>query len=164
VIRARLIMCGTAVLLGVTVAAQSPSPQPAPVELKIGTRVGLPVTSGYDDGGRRDPFVSLIREQSPAVASTGVSVQARPKGLPGLSVNDISVKGIITSGEKWIAIVAGPDGKSYMAHTDDKLFDGAVRGIARDHVVFLARVPDGTGKVIAREVRKGIRATAGEGR
>ena len=163
-IRARFSMIGAALLVSAGVGAQSPAALPAATELKIGTRVGVTIASGYDDGGRRDPFASLIREQPTVIANNGETVKVRAKGLAGVAVNDVSVKGIITSGEKWIAIVAGPDGASYLARTDDKLHDGSIRRIDRESVVFLARVQDGTGKTVSREVRKGIRATAGEAR
>ncbi len=153
-----------ALLVSASAAAQTPTPQPVAPELKIGTRVGVPDKSGYDDGGRRDPFVSLIREQVAVVSNTGQAVQARAKGLAGVAINDVAIKGIITSGQKWLAIIAGPDGKMYLAHTDDKLHDGTVRRIDRDSVVFLARVQDGTGKMISREVRKGIRPSTGDSR
>ena len=166
----RLFIIGTGVCLSTTLAAQTP-PQaaaaPIPViaplsNLKIGTRVGLPEKSTYDDGGRRDPFVSLIVERAPSVSTGGDTIEARAKGLAGISVVDARVKGIITSGEKWLAIISGPNGAMYLAHTDDKLHDGAVRKIERDSVVFVARMADHTGKMVSKEVRKAIRATAGE--
>jgi hypothetical protein len=113
--------------------------------LKIGTRVGLPEKSGYDDGGRRDPFASLSVEKPQAIATTGDAVEIRAKGLAGVAVVDASVKGIITSGNEWLAIIAGPNGAQYLAHTNDKLHDGSVRRIDRESVVFLARVADVTG-------------------
>lgn len=160
----RAFVVTAALLVSASAAAQTPTPQPLAPELKIGSRVGVADKSGYDDGGRRDPFVSLIREQVTVVNNTGQAVQARAKGLAGVAVNDVAIKGIITSGEKWLAIIAGPDGNMYLARTDDKLHDGSVRKIERDSVVFLARVQDGTGKVVSREVRKGIRPSTGESR
>lgn len=165
-IAARVLLIGAVALVSATVAAQTPPP-PLPTAspvLKIGTRVGLPEKSGYDDGGRRDPFASLIVERPPAVATAADSMEARAKGLAGLAVVDAAVKGIITSGEKWLAIISGPNGVMYLARTDDRLHDGSVRRIDRDSVVFMAKVPDGTGKMVSREVRKGIRASAGAGR
>ena len=162
---ARLLLIGAGLLVSATVAAQVPPVAPAPPPLstlKIGTRVGLPVTSGYDDGGRRDPFVSLIVERPPSVATGSDSMEARAKGLAGVSVVDASVKGIITSGDKWLAIIAGPNGVMYLAHANDRLHDGSIRRIDRDAVVFLAKVADVTGKLISREVRKGIRASTGD--
>ena len=170
-IAARLLLVGAALLASVTVAAQAPqAPPPSPPlslpvsSLKIGTRVGLPEKSTYDDGGRRDPFVSLIVEKAPPVATGPGAVEARAKGLAGVSVVDAAVKGIITSGDKWIAIIAGPNGAQYLGHTDDRLHDGSIRRIDRDSVLFLARVADGTGKMVSREVRKGIRASSGDAR
>ena len=173
---AKLLIIGAGLLVGVTVAAQAPpaAPQapaatqppvatPLPM-LKIGTRVGLPHTSGYDDGGRRDPFASLIVERPPSVATSGDSMEARAKGLAGIAVVDAAVKGIITSGNEWLAIIAGPNGAQFLAHNNDKLHDGLVRRIDRDSVLFVARAPDVTGKMVSREVRKGIRATAGGAR
>lgn len=171
-IAARLLLIGAGLLLSATLAAQAPQTPPtsqAPnampplAALKIGTRVGLP-SSGYDDGGRRDPFVSLIAEKPPAVASAAGSVEARAKGLAGVAVVDAAVKGIITSGAEWLAIIAGPNGAQYLAHANDRLHDGTVRRIDRDSVTFVAKVTDVTGKTVSREVRKGIRATASEGR
>ena len=163
-IAARILLIGAGLLVSVAAAAQAP---PAPPEatplptLKIGTRVGMPHTSGYDDGGRRDPFVSLIVERPPSVATAGDSFEARAKGLAGVAVVDAAVKGIITSGNEWLAIIAGPNGAQYLAHANDRLHDGSVRSINSDSVVFLARTRDVTGKVVSREVRKGIRATGG---
>lgn len=163
-----VLMVGAGLGLGTTLAAQAPpSASPVPVvaplsTLKIGTRVGVPEKSTYDDGGRRDPFVSLIVERPPAIATGGDSMETRAKGLAGVSVVDARVKGIITSGEKWLAIISGPNGAMYLAHADDKLHDGLVRKIERDSVVFVARTVDHAGKTVSREVRKAIRATAGE--
>ena len=164
---ARLFLIGAGLHVSATVAAQTPPAAPAapPLStLKIGTRVGLPEKSGYDDGGRRDPFVSLVVERPVSVSTSGDSLEARAKGLAGVAIVDASVKGIITSGDKFLAIIAGPNGASYLAHANDRLHDGSIRRIDRDAVVFLARVSDVSGKVVAREVRKGIRAAAGDSR
>lgn len=160
---AKLLMIGAGLLVGATVAAQAPTTPPAaPLPaLKIGTRVGLPEKSGYDDGGRRDPFASLIVERPPAVATSADSMEARAKGLAGIAVVDAAVRGIITSGNEWLAIIAGPGGAQYLAHANDRLHDGSVRRIDRDSVVFVAKAADVTGKIVSREVRKGIRATGG---
>jgi Tfp pilus assembly protein PilP len=122
--------------------------------LKIGTRVGVSDASGYDSGGRRDPFASLIVER---VLATVAAPTRRAAGLAGLAMVDVSVKGIITNGETWIAIVAGPDGATYMARPNDRLHDAVVRRIDRDAVVFAAQVTDVTGASHTREVRKALR-------
>jgi Tfp pilus assembly protein PilP len=146
-------------------AQQAPPVQAAKPKMKIGTRVGLPERSGgYDDGGRRDPFASLIVEKAPVAVAASDPAAARAKGLAGVAIVDVKIKGIIASGQTLLAIISGPDGASYLAHTNDRLHDGVVRRIDRDAVVFLAKVPDGTGRIVSREVRIGLRPGMGDGR
>lgn len=135
------------------------SPIEAPLE-----GVDMPPSGGYDDGGRRDPFASLVVEKAITPAAAAESAGARPVGLVGVAVMDVAVRGIISSGQTWLAILAGPDGAMYLAHSSDRLHDGVVRRIDRDGVVFLARVPEGPGRIVSREVRKVLRPTSGEGR
>lgn len=132
----------------------------AQIPIKIGTRVGVADVSGYDSGGRRDPFVSLIAERP--VAATAAAPARRAQGLAGLAMADVTVKGIITNGEKWIAIIAAPDGTTYLAHPNDRLHDAVVRRIDRDAVVFFAQVEDVTGAMRSREIRKELRPSIGD--
>lgn len=160
-IAAKHVVTAAGLMICLTVGVQAQQAKPA---LKIGTRVGVPEKSGYDDGGRRDPFASLIADRPAATTAATELAEGRAKGLAGVAIVDVAVKGIITSGPKWIAIVAGPDGTQYLAHTNDRLHDGVIRRIDRDSVLFLARVPDGTGRIVSREVRKGFRPGVEEGR
>jgi Tfp pilus assembly protein PilP len=147
-----VIVCGVVAGAGAGVRAQTP--------LKIGTRVGVADVSGYDSGGRRDPFASLIVDR-PATAAAATPAR-RAQGLAGLAMADVSVKGIITNGQKWIAIIAAPDGTTYMARPNDRLHDAVVRRIDRDAVIFFAQVEDVTGAVRSREVRKELRPSIGD--
>lgn len=116
----------------------------------------------YDDGGRRDPFVSLIVPKAPATPRA--ASPARPAaGLAGLSIADVQVKGLIKSGTSLIALLAGPDGRTYMAKRADRLADGVVTRIENDSVVFTERTPDAAGVMRARDVRKPLRATVSGG-
>jgi Tfp pilus assembly protein PilP len=148
------IVFGLVVSTGGVAAARSNEQTP----LRIGTRVGVGEVSGYDSGGRRDPFASLIVER-PAAAPAPAR---RAAGLAGLSMADVTIKGIITNGQTWIAIVAGPDGVSYMARPNDRLHDAVVRRIDREAVIFAAQVTDVTGATLTREVRKELRPKSGD--
>src|SRR5829696_6841734 len=44
----------------------------------------------YDAAGRRDPFVSLVARGSDPSSNAN-----RPAGLPGMSINEVSVKGTL---------------------------------------------------------------------
>jgi len=123
------------------------------------TPAAVPTPKAYADGGRRDPFVSLIVPK----AAPNVSANSRPKpavaGLAGLAVSDAVVKGLIKSGTTFIALLQGPDGRTYMARRQDRLQDGVVTRIESDGVVFTERAADATGIVHSRDVRKPLRAT-----
>ena len=141
--------------LGVTVVATASA---SAQEIVVGARVGSQPPSGYDDGTRRDPFVSLLLSKRAAAAP------GRPTaGLAGLSVSDAMVTGLVKSGSKVLAILQGPDGKSFMAHSQDRLLDGVVKSIDTEGVVFVAQVADAAGVSRPREIRKPIHVMAGGG-
>jgi hypothetical protein len=137
-----------------------PTAQPVdvPVEARIpiGARVGE-TPSGYNSAGRRDPFVSLIQPRRVAVRDTGGVIRA--VGLPSLSVVDVRVAGILRLGEQFVAILEGPDKRSFNARVKDRLLDAVVKSIDAGSVVFVEQ-SDGGGP--GREIRKTIRRAAEE--
>ena len=111
----------------------------------------------YDPAGRRDPFVSLAGRGGEVVTAGGT----RPSGLPGLLVSEVTVKGVLKSPKGgFIALVQAPDNRTYMIHAGDKVFDGTVKAITTDAVVFSQDVNDPLSLVKQREVRKAIRPEA----
>lgn len=149
-------------------AAQAPARQPAAkaapnatptAEPKPDAKPELPPLEPqgytYDPGGRRDPFVSLVRRGTDGRHDAA----ARPSGLAGLSVNDLALKGIVMSGTGYVAMAKGADNKTYLLHVGDKLFDGTIRSIDADSVVFLQQVTDQISTQKQREVRKLLRQT-----
>ncbi len=122
--------------------------------LTIGTRVGMPL-SGYQASGR-DPFTPLVAP--PSTSPAAAQVANRPAGLPGLAVADVELKGIIASGTMRLALLAGPDGKTYLARVQDRLHDAVVRRIETDAVVLLTSAGPQTA---SREVRKLLRPMTG---
>lgn len=120
-------------------------------------------SGGYDAGGRRDPFRSLIvPKASPAAAR--VAAPPRPgAGLAGIAVSDVQVKGVIRSGANFVAILESPDGRTFMAKRLDRLVNGVVKGIEHDAVVFTERIEDASGAVRQRDVRKALRAVVAGG-
>lgn len=132
-----------------------------------GSRTGGPTTltaGGYDAGGRRDPFVSLIVPKTAPAAPRPASATSRPgAGLAGIAVSDVQLKGVIRSGATFVAILEGPDGRTFMAKRLDRLVNGVVKGIEQDAVVFTERVEDASGAVRQRDVRKALRAVVAGG-
>lgn len=143
---------------GQTPPASRPAAQSQPAS---GTQAPAPTAQApaaepysYNPGGRRDPFVSLT--------SRGVDPLAtgkRSEGLAGLSTAEISVKGVLQSRGAYVAIVSGPDAKTYIVHVNDRLVDGIVKGITPQGLVIIQEVNDPLSLVKQREVRKGLRAS-----
>jgi Tfp pilus assembly protein PilP len=112
----------------------------------------------YQPDGRRDPFISLLgRGSDPA------SGASRPTGLPGLLIDELSIKGIINDRAGFVAMIQGPDNKTYMVHPGEKLMDGSVKSITGDSVVFSQDVSDPLSTVKQRERVKKLRSNE-EGR
>lgn len=152
---AGLAALAAACVLGATAGvatAQTPAAPAAPPAARA-----VPATPQgytYNPEGRRDPFVSLLgrgveqRQQSP-----------RPEGLTGLSVADISIRGIVANRGSYIAMIEAPDAKTYIVRTGDKLYDATVKAVLADAVVFVQQVTDPLSLVKQREIRKPLRPT-----
>jgi Tfp pilus assembly protein PilP len=112
----------------------------------------------YDVSGRRDPFMSLDRSSDPKG-----SARERLSGLAGLAINEATVKGVVKSQGRLVAMVQAPDNKTYIVRPNDRLLDGAVRAVTPEAVVFVQQVSDPLSLVRQREIRKPLR-TSEEGK
>jgi type IV pilus assembly protein PilP len=159
---------GIAVWLTVSAAAvaeaQAPKPpakpapaaaQPAPPAQPLPT---LDPAYVYEPAGRRDPFLSLLGRGQEARPTT-----ARPPGLSGLLIGEITVKGVLKDRSGFIAMLQGPDNKTYNVRVGDKLLDGSVKSINQEKVIFSQDVSDPLSLVKQREVPKPVRQAEGRG-
>ena len=145
----------TFVLLAMLTAqapTSAPPAQPAPA-----APVAAPAAADsytYNPEGRRDPFVSLLRSGSDQRGSrTGGGVD----GLSGLTVDEISVRGVVAGRSGYVAMVMGPDNKTYIVRPNDKLLDGTVKAVTAQGLVILQEVNDPLSLVKQKEVRKMLR-------
>ena len=138
-----------AVQPGAAASPQPPAPAPAAAP--------APEAYTYDPGGRRDPFVSLL--------SRGIEPPSGTKltGLASLTTGEVMVRGVLQSRNAYVALLAGPDGKTYPAHVNDRLLDGVIRSVTPQGIVIMQEVNDPLSLVKQREVRKGLR-TAEDGK
>jgi Tfp pilus assembly protein PilP len=116
--------------------------------------VGPAATYAYNPEGRRDPFVSLLRRAADAKTRQGKA----PVGVAGFLVSELSLKGIMLSRGDHVALVTGPDNKTYMVRANDRLLDGSVRAVTADSLVCLQDVNDPLSLTKQREVRLTLRA------
>jgi Tfp pilus assembly protein PilP len=121
--------------------APAPLPPPPPAE-----------AYSYESGGRRDPFLNLLGGGGDVKVST-----KRGDGSAALSVGEISVRGVMQSHGEMIAMVQGPDAKTYVVHQGDKFADGAIKSITAQGLIVVQEVNDPLSLVKQREVRKLLR-------
>jgi Tfp pilus assembly protein PilP len=130
-------------------------PATASAQIPVGTRVGTEtVPSGYDDGGRRDPFVSLIVTKKTVASSP--ALMRMGTGLQNLTVSDVTLRGITKVGTRFMAMIEGPDKKSYTVNAQDHLLDGFVKSVDAEGIVLVEQDAAGRG----HEVRKALRVAA----
>ena len=111
-----------------------------------------PETYVYQSSGRRDPFLSPF----------GGSSESRPTsrrgdGPAGMALAEISVRGILQSRGTLVAMVQGPDNKTYIVHQGDKLLDGTIKSVIAQGLIVIQEVNDPLSLVKQREVRKLLR-------
>lgn len=159
----RLVVLLSFIAVGVptVVAAQAPAGAPpaaaAPaVAVTAVTPAAAPTAIehyAYQVEGRRDPFLSLTANT--ADSRTPIT---RAEGIAGLSVTDLSVRGVMQSRGSLIAMVQGPDRRAYVVHQGDKFADGTVKAITVEGLVIVQQVNDPLSLVKQREVRKLLRS------
>lgn len=156
-----LAMAGVLVSLGSPVrATQQPAPPPTPsaaAAAKPQPEAPAKPPYTYERAGRRDPFVSLIGRGTETPGGT------RPAGIAGMLISEVSLKGISHLSGGPVAMLLGPDKKTYPVRPGQRLLDGTVKSITHDTVVFSQDVNDPLSLVKQREVRKTLR-TSQEGR
>ena len=108
----------------------------------------------YQPDGRRDPFLSLVGSGS---EPRGL-VSRRGDGPAGMTLGEISVRGIVQSRGALVAMVQGPDNKTYIVHQGDKLLDGTIKTITPQGLIVIQEVNDPLSLVKQREVRKLLRS------
>lgn len=148
------LCCGSVVSGQVPSGAAAPPAQakPAPPDQKQPPEAPPPETYTYRSEGRRDPFVSLLNR----------GLEPRPAGKPAegianLTVAEIVLKGILKSRGSYLAMVQGPNLKTYIVRPKERLVDGVIKDITADSLIIVQDVNDPLSVTKQREVRKTLR-------
>lgn len=158
-----LAVCSVAVAVPLSAAQSSPgtpaptsaAPPPAAANPQQKTQVPPPPDNySYDPDGRRDPFLSLVGTGSDPRSSSGRKVE----GPAGMTLGEISVRGVMQSRGVLVAMIQGPDTKTYIVHPGDKLLDGTIKTITPQGLIVVQQVNDPLSLVKQREIRKLLRS------
>jgi type IV pilus assembly protein PilP len=150
------------VLMQAAATAQAPAAPAAPTGQAAPAAVPQPQTPppappdayAYTPDGRRDPFLSLLGSG----AERGSPQAKRGDGVAAMTVAEISVRGILQSRGTLIAMVQGPDNRTYMLRQGDHLADGAVQAVTAEGLVIVQEVNDPLSLVKQRVIRKPLRS------
>jgi len=121
--------------------AEKPAPPPPPLEVYT-----------YSPQGRRDPFLNLLGTGAEPV------VGKRGDGPAGMTTAEISVRGVLQSKGALVAMITGPDSKTYVVHAGDKLADGTIKSVTPQGLIIIQEVNDPLSLVKQREITKLLRA------
>jgi hypothetical protein len=118
-----------------------PTPPPAP-----------PAPRGNTPAAPVDP-----KNPTPPPAPEIIVPVSRPRGLKGLMLEDISLKGVVVARDPamTMAIIQGPGNKTYNVSRKDELFNATIKDIRLDAVIFTPIVrKDDTGEPLTvKEIR-----------
>ena len=88
----------------------------------------------------------------------GTPTTKRGDGVAGMALAEISVRGVLQSRGTLIAMVQGPDNRTYLVRQGDRLADGTVQSITAEGLVVMQEVNDPLSLVKQRIVRKPLRS------
>jgi Tfp pilus assembly protein PilP len=111
-----------------------------------------PSAGTYSSGGRRDPFVSLIK----GLQGEGATSRGKKAGLEAFLIQEVALKGVVKTPEGFVAMLLGTDGKSYFPRVGARLFDGQIVAIDQTTVTFRQEVTDPLSPVRTRDVKKSL--------
>ena len=140
----RLLLLAVALAAqGRPVVAQAPEAPGRASEAAASGRGSATGAGSSRAGGRRDPFANPSRRRAPAPET------ARPPGLAGIAVDELTLRGIVLLAGAHLAVVETGNGRSHLLRGGERLFDGCVQSVAAGGVVI---VQDGR-RGAARAVR-----------
>jgi Tfp pilus assembly protein PilP len=105
--------------------------------------------------GRRDPFVSPIRNAS------SVTPQSCSSGKRCLAIPELVLQGTVRDVTgKMMAVVSTSNRRTYTLRENDQVYNGSVEKITSDSIIFREFVKDAVGRETAKEVVKKMGPTS----
>lgn len=126
----------------------------APALLLAGALAAGARPAAAQDGAGRDPFADPFRR------SAAPEKTARPRGLAGVDVDALTLRGLVRVRGAWVAVLESAGGRSHLLRGGERLFDGTVRSVSAEGVEIVRR---GRGGAAGRAVRLRLGAAEAEG-
>lgn len=126
------------------------SPKTTTAATTADTKTSTKITAA----GRRDPFMSVVRNLPVSPSTPNCSVP----GKRCLYIPELVVKGIAKDmdGQMMAVVVGGAAHRAYFLRENDQVFNGSVEKITSDSVIFREFSTDNLGRESAHEIVKRI--------
>jgi hypothetical protein len=120
----------------------------------------------YISSNRRDPFLNPKHYRKTAAPKDKDKDKDKdeeiPRGIPppgiaGAIIAQAALEGISISKDRRIAIIHGPDSRSYFLKEGDRLFDGYLKSILDDSIIFVRETKMRSGKILTQDITKRLR-------
>ncbi len=129
--------------------AETAAPAAAPTATEVNT--AAPVAASRHSAGKRDPFVSPVRDRNNEPVNCG-------SGKRCLVPSQTILRGVVKAPSGMIAVVCNSQDKAYFLRENDPVYNGYVLHITPNSVVFRETVEDRLGRKSTREVVKKVNA------
>ena len=122
--------------------------------------IAKPVAVLYEPNNRRDPFLHIVPPKTAAkkIEDEEVPRGTPPPGIAGTFIDKAELEGIIIRADnRRLAIIGGANNRAYFIREGDLLFNGYLKTIEKDSVIFVRETFMRSGKVLTQEVTKRLR-------
>ena len=123
--------------------------------------IARPAAVFYKPNNRRDPFLNLVPPKTSAKENVDTEVPrgTPPPGIAGTFIDNAGFEGIIVvhSNNQRMAIIRSSDNRTHLLREGDRLFDGYLKNIENDSVVFVRETFMRSGRLLTQEVTKRLR-------
>lgn len=130
-------------------------------EVKISEPVVTSAPLSYKSGNRPDPFYHLSEEtrakMNKKIEDVEISRGTPPAGIAGTLIDKAGLEGIVIRSDRRTAVVRGADSRAYFLHEGDRLFDGYLKAIREDSVVWIREKKMQSGNILTQDVIKRLR-------
>jgi hypothetical protein len=112
----------------------------------------------YVSGNRRDPFLNQKPVQKKAApGDEEITPGTPPPGIAGTYIAKANLEGISIGKDRKIAVVRGADSRAYFLKEGDRLFDGYLKSILDDSIIFVRETKMRSGKILTNDITKRLR-------
>jgi hypothetical protein len=112
----------------------------------------------YISDNRHDPFFNPKHYRiNTTQADEEIARGLPPPGIAGTFIAQAALEGIATGNSRRSAIVRGADTRAYFLKEGDRLFDGYLKTIRDDSIIFVRETKMRSGKILTYDITKRLR-------